>query len=159
MIASVDLSTQRSAWEHDKSAREQVMAESLTIDQKLADRRLDLSSIQARLNYLRPEASKAQSELDTALAERARVDAQRAVLEAQVKLLRQQLDMGKSQLLSLAGNQTRRRADVASLNDERGKLQLSVQAAGDRANPPAGSGSAARIHHQVTEPATRRHRT
>src|SRR5260221_640985 len=28
MIASADLSTQRSAWEHDKSAREQVMAES-----------------------------------------------------------------------------------------------------------------------------------
>jgi len=75
--------------------REQVMAESLTIDQKLADRRLDLSSIQARLNYLRPEASKAQASSTTALAERARADAQRAVLEAQVNLLRQQLDMGR----------------------------------------------------------------
>jgi chromosome segregation ATPase len=118
---------QRSAWERDKSTREQLMAESLTIDQKLAARRLDLSNMQARLNYLKPEASKAQSELDRALAERAKADAQRAALEAQINLLRQQLDVGQSQLLSLTENQTRRRADVASLNDEQGKLQLAVQ--------------------------------
>src|SRR5712671_4895674 len=63
VLMGQDLTSQRSAWEHDKLVREQLKEESSTIDPKLADRRHELGDLEARLKDLRQNASTAQSGL------------------------------------------------------------------------------------------------
>jgi len=90
-----DLTNQRSAWERDKPVREQLLAESSTIEQNLAAGRPQLAQLDAKLNALRQSASIAQSDLDKALVEKGKTDAARVAAQAQLDGLRQQLDEGQ----------------------------------------------------------------
>jgi len=120
ILQTHDLSNERSVWERDASLREQLKAEGSTIDQKLADRRRELDSLEARLKDLRQNASTAQSGLDKALADKGKTEAERMATQTQLDSLRQQIEEGQKKLSGIKDDLTRN-------GDQQGKLQLSIQ--------------------------------
>jgi septal ring factor EnvC (AmiA/AmiB activator) len=87
VLMGQDLTSQRSAWEHDKPVREQLREESATIDQKLADRRQELADLDGRLRDLRQNASAVQSSLDKAQADKNKTHAERVATQTRLDSL------------------------------------------------------------------------